>query len=213
MLSHPTAGRAALKLLAIAVTLLVATAAFGPAHVRAEVGDSASGGGDSPGHGGCGGQFAFEFEAIGGAGNTAQGTYLFECDFNSDGQLDSYFIGEVECLAVEGHRAFFSGPVVQSSFASEVGRDYGVVVVDADAAGAPLGATDEISNYYLDFPCEYPSSEAFMTEVTAGDIAVTDATPPPPTPTGPTSKDDCKNGGWRDYPALEFKNQGSASAT
>jgi len=31
---------------------------------------------------------------------------------------------------------------------------------------------------------------------------------PPPPPAAPTSADQCKNGGWRDYPALGFKNQG-----
>jgi hypothetical protein len=35
------------------------------------------------------------------------------------------------------------------------------------------------------------------TLVTAGDIVVTDAPAPPPPPSFPTSKDQCKNGGWR----------------
>lgn len=31
---------------------------------------------------------------------------------------------------------------------------------------------------------------------------------PPPPPAAPTTTDQCKNGGWKNYPALGFKNQG-----
>ena len=32
--------------------------------------------------------------------------------------------------------------------------------------------------------------------------------PPPPAPAAPTSADQCKKGGWKNYPTLGFKNQG-----
>ena len=43
-------------------------------------------------------------------------------------------------------------------------------------------------------------SPFFPERVTTGDIIIHDAPP------FPTSKDQCKNGGWRNYPG--FKNQG-----
>jgi hypothetical protein len=47
------------------------------------------------------------------------------------------------------------------------------------------------------------------TLVTAGDIVVTDAPAPPPPPSFPTSKDQCKNGGWRQF---GFRNQAECVA-
>jgi hypothetical protein len=106
--------------------------------------------------------------------------------------------GAVTCLAVHGNEATLV-------FAANSLFPYMKVVVHdnastgtADTAGAifvPSGAEPDCSDVLV-------VSEA---PVTSGDITVVDATP------FPMSKEQCKKGGWRNYP--QFKNEGRCVAS
>ena len=97
-----------------------------------------------------------------------------------------FFEGPVTCLEVTGNFALLT---VDSPQYQEVGLE----VTDSPSGdlirAIPTGiSTCSPLGIAVDFP------------VTSGDVVVTDAPPLP------TSKDQCKNGGWRNYPG--FKNQG-----
>jgi hypothetical protein len=100
--------------------------------------------------------------------------------------------GPVTCLTVTGNRAVIG-------FRNTLGGFQGVL-------GAFLEVTDGTPDT-LEFvnpwpvPTVCPSSLGLPPgPVVSGDIVVIDAQP------FPTSKDECKNGGWRNFPG--FKNQG-----
>jgi hypothetical protein len=114
--------------------------------------------------------------------------------------------GPVSCLAVTGSRAVIG---VQTDFTVVGNRVLGVfvVAVDGGAAGSGLDTLDVINRLdLLGLPntpptdCTVAGLRATGDPVTHGDVVVVDA------PEAPTSKDQCKNGGWRNFPA--FKNQG-----
>ena len=94
--------------------------------------------------------------------------------------------GSVTCLRVSGNRA----------------------VIGITAAGTPLfvdvtdGTPDLIGVVFpgVAGPCPAPGIQPSAPPILSGDIVVTDAQP------FPTSKDECKNGGWRNFGV--FKNQG-----
>lgn len=190
------------RILGLVLAVTFALALHAPIAASADVGDSATGTGTTTL---CGGIQGFDFAAVGGVGTAATGTFEYSCDFSNPSVPDSYFIGVINCLVTDGDRAYLAGTITESSFSTgAVGRELGVVITDSDAGPTP-SAADTLSNYYFDFPCEYPV-ENYTLPTTSGDLVVTDATPPA---VGPVTKDDCKKGGYLSYPALEFKNQGA----
>jgi hypothetical protein len=121
------------------------------------------------------------------------------------------FSGHVSCLAVSGTTAVIGVIVDQSDgdVAPVVGQ--GVTLFATDTHGPVTGAlfdpqppdadrfADQLSSSGCPaFPAP-PTSDALY-YVYNGDIVIRDAQP------FPTSKDQCKNGGWRNFPG--FKNQG-----
>jgi hypothetical protein len=113
---------------------------------------------------------------------------------NPTGTVFNQFLGTgpVTCLSVEGNRA-----VIGTFFAS-VGSSWLIYVVDG-------GIFDTIEYESFDSPpitvCP-PAGSGPEGRVVNGNLTVVDAQPPPL----PTAKEDCKNGGWRNYP--QFKNEG-----
>jgi hypothetical protein len=119
----------------------------------------------------------------------------------------------VTCLAVDGNAAVFgfSGtefsfgmllPVAGLARASDGGGpgsrldSFEWAQVTGSGGGPPIPGPTDCSSYPAGFQPEGPT--AFNR---GGDIVITD------TPALPTSKDQCKNGGWRNFPG--FKNQGN----
>jgi hypothetical protein len=153
----------------------------------------------------------FDFDARSGpAGENPTGL----ASWHVGGGLGPSWSASVSCLAVSGTTAVigFSGTLY---FMGELSPDAGLIrVVDgggpqsgqdsfewAETTGVPGGPVipgpTECSSYPAGFP---PSVSATAFNRTGGNLIVSDAT------TAPTSKDQCKNGGWRNFPG--FKNQG-----
>jgi hypothetical protein len=118
-----------------------------------------------------------------------------------------HFEGTVSCLAVDGNRAVVGIDV--DTTASPPGfqfQGFFLTVVDGGSAGSGLDSFDASPTFYTSVgnivptDCSVPVSPFFPERVTTGDIVVHDAPP------FPTTKDQCTNGGWRNYPG--FKNQG-----
>jgi hypothetical protein len=105
--------------------------------------------------------------------------------------------GTVTCLNVAGNRATI-GIDVPDFFGS---ADLLIFVEDNDRAEQDEAAV--VSTSELPLICPTNPSTA-LSPVVVGDITVHDAVP------RPTSKDQCKNGGWRNFPG--FKNQGECVA-
>jgi hypothetical protein len=127
--------------------------------------------------GGCGGNVAFDAHS-GPSGESPTGTV----------QCGTLFSGPVTCLAVTGNVALLN--VQDARFGTVAVR-----VTDNGPSGDRLEA----------FPTPgCPTAlGSYVTFDFSGDLVVVDVTPPPPLP---TSKEQCKNGGWRNFP--QFKNQG-----
>ena len=125
--------------------------------------------------------------------------------FGSTHLSQRFFVsgGPVTCLAVTGHRAVIGGPDTEFT-----GSAYLFLVEDNAATGTP----DRLLSNYTALPgapTVCPSPDEFVADndrrpytVVEGDLIVHDAHPPTP-----TSKDQCKDDGWRSFPG--FKNQGS----
>jgi hypothetical protein len=101
--------------------------------------------------------------------------------------------GSASCLSVRDHEAIFNVP----------GTLLGLVtfrVIDNAELGIPF--PDVVAFFPSPFRSPSDCSPLFISGdlVETGDIAVVDAPP------FPTSKAQCKNGGWRNFPG--FKNQG-----
>jgi hypothetical protein len=127
--------------------------------------------------------FAFEIDAhTGPNGENPTGQVTFR--YTTDGSI--FFSGPVTCLAVNGNFAILSVATLQF-------QAVGLEVTDSPSGdlirGIPTGTGS----------CS-PLGLAVDFEVISGDLVVTDA------PALPTSKEQCKNGGWRGYGI--FKNQG-----
>jgi hypothetical protein len=113
--------------------------------------------------------------------------------------------GSVTCLSVTGPDQGFGTSTAPTTavvrFSTSIGIDE-VTVVDKGAMNfqaGPLNATIQaapVSGPATD--CSTPLSGGH--QLTDGHAAIFDA------PVLPTSKDQCKNGGWRNFP--QFKNQG-----
>jgi hypothetical protein len=127
---------------------------------------------------------------------------------NPNGQVTAatstpFFGGSVTCLAVRGNVA-----LLKVLTTPEFGFDFGLLslrVTDNAGSSTPdlievtfaTGGTSE---------CSSPESTYIRHDVVvSGDIAIVDAQP------FPTSKDQCKNGGWRSF-GDTFKNQGQCVA-
>jgi hypothetical protein len=165
-----------------ATVMAIAAVLASPAAATAQVPtqDSVTGSGVArPGE-----TFTFEFDARSGPnGESPTGEVSFR--FASTGEV--FFAGPVSCLVVSGNFAILS--VASTQFGSvglEVTDSPGGDLIRAIPTGLsacmPLGLA-------VDFP------------VISGDLVVVDA------PSLPTSKEQCKNGGWRVYGV--FKNQGA----
>jgi hypothetical protein len=98
--------------------------------------------------------------------------------------------GPITCLAVSGNTATFS---YASNFLSG-----GIVTVEA-VDNNP----DTVAIFAVGSDCTTPQ-EGIANPLISGDITVVDAQPPP------TTKDQCKNGGWRNF--AQFTNQGQCIA-
>ena len=114
--------------------------------------------------------------------------------------------GPVSCLAVEGNRAVIG---VATDFVIVGNRVRGIflIAVDGGPEGSGLDSFTVINRLdFLGLPnapptdCTVSGLPATGDPVTQGDIVVIDAEP------FPTSKGECKNGGWRTFGV--FKNQG-----
>jgi hypothetical protein len=142
--------------------------------------------------------------------------------FNVEGPLDQTWEGTVSCLSVNGNTAIigFSGSVFPRGFFSTapvaglirvfdsgpVGPNQDTFEwadVEGDVEGAPIAGPTDCTAYPSSFsPVLSGGMPLVVTNVgVTGDMVITDAQP-----SLPTSKDQCKNGGWRNFPG--FKNQG-----
>jgi hypothetical protein len=137
----------------------------------------------------------FSVNAVSGpAGENATGSLSFVLGIGD-------LTGDVTCLNVSGSQAVVGGPVTGGT-AAPAGSGYFFHVDDR----APM--SDLVRLEILGSPPSACGPPSFIspTLVTVGDIVVTDAPAPPPLP---TSKDECKDGGWRQF---GFRNQGECVA-
>jgi hypothetical protein len=126
------------------------------------------------------------------AGESPTGSLSFQLNVGT-------LIGNVTCLFVEGNEAVIGGEVLPGSDVATPGSGYLLHVRDV---------TGGIDLMRLELVLVPPTSCDFFNlvspaAVTSGDIVITDAPAPPPLP---TTKAECKNGGWRTFGV--FKSQG-----
>jgi hypothetical protein len=164
----------------LAGALVVLVAVLAPsAAAQVPTQDSVTGTGSSSG--GVG--FTFEFDAHSGpSGENPTGHVTFR--FAADGSV--FFSGPVTCLAVDGNFAILNVDTPQF-------HAVGLEVTDSLSGDLIRGIPTGISR------CS-PIGSAVDFPVISGDVVVVDAPPLP------TSKDQCKNGGWKTYGV--FRNQG-----
>jgi hypothetical protein len=107
----------------------------------------------------------------------------------------------VTYLAVDGHRAVIGG---QDDF-DVLNVGYLILVEDNAASCTPdrfiLNLTDMPAPTVCPIPDDFVP-DGLVNTVVSGDLVVRDAGAP-----APTSKGQCKNGGWRNFPG--FRNQGN----
>jgi hypothetical protein len=112
--------------------------------------------------------------------------------------------GPVTCLEVSGNTAYVA--TLNPLFS-----DLTFKFVDGGPPGSGLDRADGFFSNLLSsancayFPPEQPPRNPVTNQSVEGDIVVVDATPLP------TSKEQCKNGGWKSY-GTTFKNQGQCVA-
>lgn len=132
-------------------------------------------------------QFTFDVHS-GASGENPTGSVSFDALLVDLGAL------EVSCLTVSGNRA--SMIVLISSPSPPAPAGVLISVEDNDGA-----AEDRLAwNFVTTLPTECPVPSEVGEPILAGDITVTDAQP------FPTSKEQCKNGGWQTFGV--FENQG-----
>lgn len=149
-------------------------------------------------------------DAVTGSGRTQDGLLsLISVDVRSDsdganphGQIsfqafDIVLTGPIRCLDVVGNTAVIG-------FTDEVFGDFIAVAIDNRRAGSTAEPADEFlaaraPTSPIDCGGQLPSPLAGG-PLAEGDLAVTDAL------ARPTSKEQCKHGGWRRFPG--FRNQG-----
>lgn len=114
--------------------------------------------------------------------------------------------GPVTCLAVTGNSAIIN-------FQNQLTAGFGITTVHVvdnqpgNVNGDP-DVFDAIPTGRAATDCSPLPPTGFGGGLEGADIAVVDA---PPLPPSPTAKDQCRNGGWRDFGAM-FKNQGQCVA-
>jgi hypothetical protein len=142
------------------------------------------------------------------AGTTRADAFVFEIDAHSGpsgenptgsanitpGEIGSPFGGPITCLAVTGNVATFNFEALPTSTSVETFVATDSPAGDQIAFVGPGRAPTDCS------PVLNPPDEPLR----SGDIVVVDAQPLP------TSKDQCKEGGWKTYGV--FKNQGDCAS-
>ena len=127
------------------------------------------------------------------SGENAAGTVRIDIESPpGSGVVETFDTAQVTCLDVSANRATIGGQSQSSGFA------LAFFVEDNDGAGQDGSATLPIGGPVPPVCPAFPSTG--LPPIFAGDLTVHDAVPPP------TSKAQCKNGGWRDFSV--FKNQG-----
>jgi hypothetical protein len=129
------------------------------------------------------------------------------------GSRSTYSVsGHVTCMTVAGRSATV-GFAVDSGFSVFGNLGHLIFVEDNGSPGAGHDLANDFETLVPPTSCPAPTAEDLVPfpfipirpqPIQAGDITVVDA------PARPTSKDQCKNGGWRDFP--QFKNQGQCVA-
>lgn len=165
---------------ALAVVLSVPAAAVGQVATQDSVTGSGGGGFASVD------SFGFQIDAHSGpSGEAPTGTAAFSAEF---GTLQ----GPVTCLAVKGN-------VATVNLVGQGGLFGGAHVITFTVTDSPAG--DRLAKAVdVRAPADCSPLSFFADLITFGDIVVVDALPLP------SSKDQCKIGGWRTYRV--FKNQG-----
>jgi hypothetical protein len=168
----------------VAISVLISAAlGAGPAQAQAPAGDSVTGSGTAAFFG------AFTIDAHSGpSGENPSGQASFDTE-------EVLIDGPVSCLRVSGNVARFNVSLGRITAFFEVTDNAGLGIPDTIAASIALG---EPTN------CAPLTSPARTGAVLSGDIVVVDAPPLP------TSKDQCKDGGWRAF--TTFRNQGQCVA-
>jgi hypothetical protein len=158
--------------------------------------DSASGSGSTPSSFTGGFDFSATSDPLGGS---PSGTASWE-------QFSAFhFEGTVSCLAVTGNQAVI-GVDVDTAASSISFQGFFLTAVDNGPPGSGLDTVDATpttitsAGDVVPTDCTVGFTRLAQDQVTSGDIVVIDAPPLP------TSKDQCKNGGWQSYGV--FKNQG-----
>jgi hypothetical protein len=175
----------ATRRLGLAIAAIAAIAISDAAKAQVPAGDSVTGSGTvNPG------PVTFSFDAHSGpSGENPTGTA-------SIGVAPNFFRGAVTCLLVSGNTARFA--IGDDPFSGgvefQVTDNAGAGVPDTLAAVLQLRGVPDCSPLPMTVPA---------VPISTGDIAVVDAQPPPPSP---TTKDQCRNAGWRTFGA--FKNHG-----
>jgi hypothetical protein len=173
------------RLVVLAIATVVAAVAVPASSAQTPAADSATGTGQWMG-------FLFEIDARSGPSGenpTGQVTFTF-----LDGQ--AYLSGPVTCLAVRDNVATMNFTEDDSPFF------VGVVTVQVTDNG-PSGSSDQLGGglgVRSASDCTPIGVATSEPGLLAGDIVVVDAQP------FPSSKEQCKNGGWRTFPG--FKNEG-----
>jgi hypothetical protein len=121
------------------------------------------------------------------SGENPNGTVRIDLESPPGNVIDTFGTPSVTCLVVSGNRATMGVGVPVSGLLS---------VEDNDGAGQDRSG---VSLPGQPLVCPTSPSTA-VTPIFGGDITVHDA------PARPTSKEQCRNGGWRGFPG--FRNQG-----
>jgi hypothetical protein len=126
------------------------------------------------------------------SGENPTGTFVLDIPGLFHGEASS-----IACLAVSGNEATFAGTQIPNAFGF---THFKATVVDNGPPGSGLD-TFATNGYFAPQDCSTAEPGAFGTQtLTSGDVVVVDAPPLP------TTKDQCKNGGWKNFGV--FKNQG-----
>ena len=147
-------------------------------------------------------QFVIFFDASSGpSGQNPTGTVVLGLDFG--GAPDPTVAGyNVTCLKVSGNRATIGG-VLDFNNGPPFIPPNAIYYVEDGVGGAPDGAVlgEAVSSPPTTCPDPLPAGHWALLPSRGRDLIVHDAVEPVP-----SSKDQCKNGGWRNYP--QFKNPG-----
>jgi hypothetical protein len=176
-----------------AIALSGAWLGAGAAHAAVPTQDSVRAAGDAP-SAVMGGFFNLDFAV---QSDPTGGNVSGHASFNLGSRTGLLVEGPVTCLAVDGNTAYVA--IDSSEFP---GSPVVAKLVDGGGPGSGLDRFDAFLSNGTSTKCGFqPFNE---NAVVAGDVVVVDAPPLP------TSKDQCKQGGWRTF---GFKNQGQCVAS